>query len=225
MENCIRLYRGDATRIEEFSFRKTLKHCLVGQGIYLTDSLKIAESYRIKGSREKYPFDIRVKTKTKNEAMSLAFTQYCKYRKEKEKILEQEFKLKLENNIIQIEREGFYMGRNTEWTFHIFEKVQIGYISVFEFPEPYFTRNCINIDAHYPDKELIRIVKENNLWKDKNIQRLDNIHFNKLIPILKDYGIHGFEYKGGRIGGGIKHRAFSIWDEEFVNSHMINRYK
>jgi hypothetical protein len=44
------LYRGDYTKIVEFDFNKTDKFCHVGPGIYLTDSLRVAESYRDKGS-------------------------------------------------------------------------------------------------------------------------------------------------------------------------------
>lgn len=44
------LYRGDADKIKEFEFKKTNKYCLLGQGIYLTDSLSIANTYRTKGS-------------------------------------------------------------------------------------------------------------------------------------------------------------------------------
>ena len=224
MGNSIRLYRGDASRIDEFAFQKTNKLCLVGQGIYLTNSAKIAESYRTKGAHYDRNFDRTIIAKTKNEAIAKAFIEYCKYRKEKENVLAQEFKIKLESNTIEIERIGYYQGPNTDWSFHFREGLKIGYISVFEFPEPYFSRNCLNVDANYPDPEFVRIVKERNLWKDEKSRNLIDIDFNKIIPILKDYGIHGFEYKGGRLGGG-KHRAFSIWDEDFVNAHLIERYK
>lgn len=46
------LYRGDYTKIGKFDFKKTDKYCRVGPGIYLTDSLQVAESYRIKGGHD-----------------------------------------------------------------------------------------------------------------------------------------------------------------------------
>lgn len=42
----LRLYRGDSTKVVKFDFNKTRKYSLVGQGIYLTNSIKIAQSYR-----------------------------------------------------------------------------------------------------------------------------------------------------------------------------------
>lgn len=46
----LRLYRGDSTKIVKFDFNKTRKYSLVGQGIYLTNSIKIAQSYREKNT-------------------------------------------------------------------------------------------------------------------------------------------------------------------------------
>lgn len=51
------LYRGDAEEIDEFQFHKTNKHCLVGQGIYLTTKVEVADSYRSKGARDYSKFD------------------------------------------------------------------------------------------------------------------------------------------------------------------------
>lgn len=46
----ITLYRGDSTKIKRFEFSRTKKYCYRGQGIYLTDDIKVAESYRTKGA-------------------------------------------------------------------------------------------------------------------------------------------------------------------------------
>lgn len=45
----LKLYRGDSTKIKKFEFSKTSDWCYRGQGIYLTDSLSVAQSYRTKG--------------------------------------------------------------------------------------------------------------------------------------------------------------------------------
>lgn len=50
MSEHITLYRGDYTEIEEFRYRKTDRFCLLGKGIYLTDDIKLAETYRSKGA-------------------------------------------------------------------------------------------------------------------------------------------------------------------------------
>ena len=45
----MKLYRGDSEKISQFDFNKTYSHCLVGQGIYLTDNIDVANTYRTKG--------------------------------------------------------------------------------------------------------------------------------------------------------------------------------
>ena len=48
------LWRGDIVKINRFSMQKTdKKEALVGQGIYLTDEFKVAQSYRLKGKHTK----------------------------------------------------------------------------------------------------------------------------------------------------------------------------
>lgn len=49
----LRLYRGDSAKITEFSFNRTNKYCLFGPGIYLTDNVDVAHSYRTKGAKYK----------------------------------------------------------------------------------------------------------------------------------------------------------------------------
>ena len=237
----IRLYRGDSSKVDEFNVRKTYKTGLLGQGIYLTDTPTVAETYREKGLRgSSYSFMTVISAKIKPEAIAGAFKVYCthnKQRKMKELDLEKEFKYKLENEIITLTREGIYQGKGTDWHFRFTEKTYNGFISVFEFPEPFFSRNCVNMDARFPDKGLLEILKNPELWNTDlaytEFQRshslmyiLCRIKFPKLIPILQEYGIHGFEYAGGkRLGGPVHHRAFSVWDEDFVNAHLIKQYK
>jgi hypothetical protein len=50
MKRNLVLYRGDSSVIEDFRRSKTKKYSLLGQGIYLTDSEKIAKTYREKGA-------------------------------------------------------------------------------------------------------------------------------------------------------------------------------
>ena len=239
--NTIKLYRGDSDKIEEFDFNKTNKSCLLGQGIYLTNNLSVAETYRTKGARNRsYAFVATITAKTKTEAIASALKQYIKHYKGKnEKGLEKEFKEKIEKEVIKITRLGYYQQRNQDWHFEFQEKEYAGYISIFEFPEPFFTRNCINFDASDPDKHFLEILENEELWINEKFHTefLKNkrhtlfyetraIKFNKLINILKDYGVHGFEYNGGkRLGGTLKHRAFSVWDEEFVNRHKVGQVK
>ena len=41
----------------------------------------------------------------------------------------------------------------------------------------------------------------------------------KIRSALEPYGYIGFEYDGGTITAGIRHRAFCIWNDEYVNRH------
>ena len=54
-----------------------------------------------------------------------------------------------------------------------------------------------------------------------NVNR--NAVFTKIRHALEPYGYRGFEYNGGKyLGkGGYLHRAFCMWDDEFVNDHKV----
>ena len=47
--------------------------------------------------------------------------------------------------------------------------------------------------------------------------------FTKIRHALEPYGYRGLEYSGGRYLGGNRylHRAFCMWDDEFVNDHKV----
>lgn len=45
------LYRGDATKIDEFQVKETRKSCLYGRGIYLTVDKEVANDYRVKDNQ------------------------------------------------------------------------------------------------------------------------------------------------------------------------------
>lgn len=65
----------------------------------------------------------------------------------------------------------------------------------------------------------LRLHSQNHNWKDvKALMAAKRL----LIP----YGYKGFEYEGGRyVGGAGRHRAFSMWDDEYINDHKIERFK
>lgn len=77
MEELI-LYRGDYEKIKSFDFHKTHKTCYVGPGVYLTTSLRVANSYRTKGATGR---DIKGNilfqgaAKDRNDAYNKAFEQ------------------------------------------------------------------------------------------------------------------------------------------------------
>lgn len=72
------LYRGDADKIKEFEFKKTNKYCLLGQGIYLTDNLKIANTYRTKGSGITPVHQLFYgQADNRLDALKLAYPKFC----------------------------------------------------------------------------------------------------------------------------------------------------
>lgn len=43
---------------------------------------------------------------------------------------------------------------------------------------------------------------------------------------IQPYGYRGFEYTGGSVIGGFgNHRAFCIWDDDYVNEHRVRRFR
>lgn len=267
----LRLFRGDASKIQQFHLAQTDRNCLLGQGIYLTDREMVADTYRVKGDYESYrPLRDTFRAKDRTHARLLGLKKFLSHKRYyneprlkdlTERQIEQftkEYYDNLDKGVLIIERghrqlnPGLFHGA---WDFTLSEVGgKSGWVSVFEFPEPFFTRNVINFDATRKDKGFLEILDDVKFWKDKgttiksttggltgylgytNDRRggvndfvsLDPraINFGKLIPVLKEFGIHGFEYNGGaRLGGGFYHRAFNIFDQDYVNDHKVDRYR
>lgn len=51
------------------------------------------------------------------------------------------------------------------------------------------------------------------------------LNYQKVRRILEEYGYRGLEYPGGMITNNVSHRAFCVWDEDFVNEHKVKIYK
>ena len=67
--------------------------------------------------------------------------------------------------------------------------------------------------------DFLRVVRHHHFpYKKLNYQRIR--------VMLEEYGYRGLEYPGGMItNSDTRHRAFCVWDEEFVNEHKIKRYR
>lgn len=290
MSDNIVLYRGDSTKIKEFSLKKANKFCLLGKGIYLTNKPSVAQTYRMKGS-SLWHLNTTVEAKDKPQAIKMILWTFylCRFYQKDEKLvdlfkriikdpkatarvsriedLKPEILQELEKSIYrQLEDGSITMTRGSKvngkqsFTFQE-DSSSIGWTTKFVFPEPYFTRNCVNFDAVQLDEGFLQILEDQRFWKDTRMEylkdgsvnewdpylkfqnqrrpaygttesnrrlRLDShgIRFDRLIPVLVSYGIHGFEYSGGaRMGGYGYHRAFSIFDEQYVNDHRVERRK
>lgn len=270
MPKILELYRGDETKIDEFKFNKTDKHCLFGQGVYLTDNKQVAESYRIKGSRVydneillsfmRFPSDSHVR---KEPVLKEAFDKFVEFHwkerfnysmkttsKEYQRLVDElsdVWYYALKDGTITVDKTynyGIRVKIDSVTIRVIWKRLQIGYLSVFQFDNDYLLRNIINLDAGNFDTEFLKLVYEHKISifsDDKFIQvpsvdEFINRHrhsricggmytkkaWAKLRNILKPYGIIGFQYDGGiRIGGSRRHRAFVIWDEDYVNNHKV----
>lgn len=57
----------------------------------------------------------------------------------------------------------------------------------------------------------------NRKYLDNEIKRRE-----KMIRVFKRHGVKGFEYSGGRLIGGLgHHRAFSIWDDNWIHEFRV----
>ena len=83
------LFRGDAEKIKTFDFNKTDKSCAVGQGIYLTNNLKVAQSYRDKGSNKRNVPSVLFQgdAKDRNDAYEKAFEVFVREKIRTEKLV------------------------------------------------------------------------------------------------------------------------------------------
>lgn len=281
------LYRGDTIQIEEFSFNKTKSQCLVGKGIYLTNSVAIAETYRTKGAyqyhknynprnhedkvlihglefpnkpaaleKAVYSFAMDIYRERTGKSHCIRKGKYPDFTFEDtpeflqfiQKVARPEFNQHLEDdNIVVTSSPGNHRLRLFKVVLINRKKREIGKLSRFEFPEPFFSRNVLVTNE--VERYVMDLIWENQIhnkavkydcvadflsrefshdwngWKfyQQNKFKLDyySINWNKLRSILVPYGIIGYEYEGGGMTGGTRHRAFSIWDQDFVNKHRV----
>lgn len=288
------LYRGDADKIKEFEFKKTNKWCLLGQGIYLTDSLRVAHSYRTKGGSKTAVHQLFYgAADNRNEALALAFPKFCevlwvnehgyrpwysrvsdKDRKKHEDKCRPIFQKLIEDKEIVAEYttapvvtaiRGKYTkpSATIAWQKELEKKHKrylkveweeipnAGYVTRFEFKEHEFNPQVFNVDKACNDDFFWTLMHDSKVPIGKLGVTLDDyVRLNKgryvfdavqeaadrgerktdlwrkISNIIKPYGFVGYEYNGGvRLGGGYRHRAFCIWDEDFVNEHKVERFK
>lgn len=114
-----------------------------------------------------------------------------------------------------------------------------GWLSEFEFDERMFNANVMHVDKAYgptgwekPWKDYVdnfgelppltcRSLALPNWTSNRSLDKR-YCHEARFRNFMRDeYGIWGFEYNGGANTGGKSHRAFCIWDEDFVNEHRV----
>lgn len=129
--------------------------------------------------------------------------------------------------------------------------VDIGYVTRFEFEEDHFNKAMFHVDQPCNDPAIWTLVYKNGMFVGTPYDNLSDYvkqntgrkvaastilpglfgrdtrsNWLKLQRLLRPLGYLGFEYNGGmRLGGGGTHRAFCVWDENFVNEHKVERFK
>lgn len=175
------LYRGDYTRIRKFAFHKTNRNCFVGQGIYLTDSIEIADTYRTKGA----DWDIRKNNKvfeyerahaTKGEFLEALFKAYVKevLNKKIENATTQDrfcFQDEIEQKKITISHHtGSIFGRRYDervFTATRRDDERVGYLTKFNFPRRLFNDGVLSVHKRVSavDKDLIHALYQARCFK------------------------------------------------------------
>lgn len=271
VEDTMCLYRGDSTKIDTFKINKTNKYALVGSGIYLTDSIKLANTYREKNNKE-----VAVKvlfsetTKDRHTAYNLAYPVFeqCYFVHSKKGIHFNKFKAtseykkwsldtrKIYNEFIYTgEIVGIYLfDKHIKVIWNIKPIEEIGFISKFKVPVFDIDNRTFKIDREFKtnctlDIEFIELLKTTFFYKrvEKeyyakyitkhngspifNIATYFSTHLllkidNKSLKVIKKFltskDFIGLEYSGGLLMGGHgTHRAFCIWNENWINETRI----
>jgi len=261
------LYRGDYEKIKAYDIKKTHKWCLVGPGVYLTTSTKVAESYRDKGapvSNNETLFSGFALNRP--AAYEKAFKGYCENRFYQEKIYnhrrlqpkeEEKYYQKYRSEYERLIEEGLVVASYEPAPYNskpvdpkaryikvVYYRGKIGFITKFEFNRRYFESNIIHVDRPMDDPEVWKLFYEKGILVGSPYQDVSSYvngnlgtkitsgiarsatKWQQIINTLKPFGIIGFEYIGGvRVGGYGYHRAFSIWDDEYVNKHRVDRFR
>lgn len=259
----IKLWRGDAEKIRRFDYNKTNKGCYVGQGVYLTDSLRVAKSYMTKGTDKANKFTLfKGLAKDRAEAFEKALDAYTEdwardnhlSMKLRDKVFFAKKREALREHLAQAKEDGrlvinYCKGYRESFLEALFTPEQVhGYLAEFEFPAKDFETSVFHVEKRIQDSffwELVwdqkvpgfglsattreEFVRINSTISDYHSYRAESFRLHPwtaLRRVLQPYGYRGFEYLGGRlIGSQGLHRAFCLWDDEFVNDHKVKSFK
>lgn len=268
MNDTLRLYRGDSQQIDEFNFHKTDRYCYVGKGIYLTNDLEVANTYRKKGDttygKPKHT-DGLLKVGyflDRKQAYAAAIPEFAsryfdefmysihagKWLAKEEKKLEEAARI-MEVLIAQGDIVAEYVSpnyknekghRQIRVTWKTF-KVKVGYITEFHLPQKIFNESMVPWNCYQHDSLSSEIVREHfnetlivspqgyldfRSKKDGLMFRKDrSLFWPRFRSTFEKYGYRGIEYPGGVNTGGKRHRAFCVWDDEWLNEHRVRQHQ
>lgn len=182
MNDVLILYRGDYDKIKKYQYSKTKSYCLLGKGIYLTDSIKVANSYRDKGSYESSTvvyFSGEAKDRT--DAREKGFLGYCTeimlnkpgkpvfwkpgspeeqlYRKKYYK----EYIMLIESGVIKVE----YTQTKTPYRpakLKVYRNNNgIGFLTSFKFNRQFLLANVLHVNQECHDESFWGLLWDNNI--------------------------------------------------------------
>lgn len=260
----LELYRGDSSKIKEFEFNKTSKYCLFGQGVYLSDSRRVADSYRDKGvctndhevvlAKSIVPGTTRIHKEPLLKAGFDTFVEIhwnqrfnhplkktsLEYKKLVDELSDVWY-FSLQDKAIVVTTTTIGVTSLSTVIRLVWKRYTVGYLSTFHFDEQFLLNNVVNLDRYMHDEDFLGLVYDNgieifphhntreNFIRQNRVSRVrpaTNKEWNKLRLVLEPYGVIGFQYNGGqRLGGNGRHRAFVIWDDEYVNRHKVSRMR
>lgn len=186
------------------------------------------------------------------EALEAAFQAYLKrYRSEVASIKNERLRLKavafereLFDRRVKSGEVATQISSSNNWVVIRLVKPEfpIGYLSIFSFDKREFETGILNLGGvtdpciwemvydvysklpFYNSKygpsreEYVRM----NIGKDIGLNQRNDFYL-QLQKALEPYGYRGFEYEGGfLVGGHGYHRAFCVWDADYINKHKIH---
>lgn len=268
------LFRGDAQKIVQFDFHKTDKFCMVGQGVYLTNALSVAQTYRTKGLGYNRPYSSEIlfsgSAKDRPDALNKAFDRYFdehlsnnrlhQIHKSSSKKVQDKVRAEVRATFDERVDDGricasYDTGYSQERRLRVTQVVEpdVGYVTEFSFNKEVFEATTPNVDGVIKDTQFWEILWDHKFtefgqlapsreefinvntrdhrysldpgWGKKSFNGTSAEVYNRMRRILSPYGYRGFEYQGGVSTGGTRHRAFCLWDAEFVNDHKVRRFR
>lgn len=247
----ITLYRGDFNKIEEFDFHKTHPACYVGQGVYLTDSRSVADTYRSKGARYDFTRKDRFNYYQLAEFQTKAWVGRALNRGD---ALRKCCEAYPEVNVLDLHQAGLlkieYETANTYYNrpdakgerpmvVKYTGRITVGHLSIFKFPRRKFLNEMIDFRRNnITDPGILEVLVEKGLvasdareyTPDRNqsgkifrprYRKPREDNFRRLRAVLEPYGFKGIWYNGGVATGNERHNAFVVWDDEYVNQNRV----
>lgn len=203
----LKLYRGDATKIDEFQLKKTDPYSLVGRGIYLTDTRSVAETYRKKGHPDDKPELFYGLAKDRQDALRQALENFVRRglldmgynlpkvtKSRAELSLTKEFNEMVDTGVLKVEYIFQERQKNGERNMKVVYNVpkSLGYLTSFDFPKEEFEKSILNINNVIPDESFWR-----RMWDHKVAVGLECHNREQYITLNRQtdfytYGQHDF---------------------------------